>query len=114
MSSQIKAAGYIIYNEEAIWGVGCDIVGAGNDQHYAWMDAIAFMDHHGDWNAIEDLDASIQKYIDEGFSAGEATQELIDMVKERGGAIGWDEVNGIHCTEKQKHEYEESLLKVTT
>lgn len=32
-------------------------------------------------------------------------QELINMVNEQGGDIGWNEVNGINRTEDQKWHY---------
>lgn len=100
MSASIKASGYIVYNESAIWSVGVS-------PQDAWVNTIKFLNEQPD-------EETIQKYIDDGFSVGEATQELIDTVNELGGAIGWNEVNGIHCTEEQKQEYEESLLKVLT
>lgn len=100
MSASIKASGYIVYNDSAIWSVGVS-------PHDAWVNTIKFLNEQPD-------EETIQKYIDDGFSVEEATQELIDTVNELGGAISWDEVDGIHCTKEQKQEYEESLLKALT
>lgn len=98
MSLPIKASGYIVYDDIVIWSVGVSA-------RDAWVNLLKALNRQPN-------DENIQKYID--FSVGEATQELIDMVNERSGAIGWDTVNGIHCTEDQKQEYEDSLLKQTT
>lgn len=84
----IKASGYVVYNETAIWS-------AGVTEHDAWANFIKFM--NGPTN-------SIQNFLENGFSVGESTQELIDMVNEQGGAIGWNEVNRVQCTESQYNE----------
>ena len=87
------AAGYIAQDNE-----GYAIAGIGETEAAAKADALPWV---GPW---EDRDGNTvgadhpEFGFDANFAIYPATQALLDMVREDGGAISWDVVDGVACT----------------
>ena len=93
----MKPAGYIIQDKQ-----GYAIFGAGDTVEQAWqqaMEAGPFFDAFGN---EKDPDAA---YI-EDFQTYGATAALIAKVQAEGGAIAWDVIQGVACTNEEAERVE--------
>jgi hypothetical protein len=98
MTTKITAAGYIVSNNQAIWG-------AGKTTEDAWLDfkrgmSLAYV------NLDDDQDPNSTKT--DAFELHPATAALLQAVEECGGAIAWGVVDGVCCTvaEEDAHQDE--------
>lgn len=93
MTTEIKAAGYIIQDKQ-----GNAICGVGETVDQAWSQVVAeagpFFDAYG--SEKDDETAYVQD-----FTAYGATAKLIELVIREGGAISWEIHNGVACTSQQ-------------
>ena len=88
------AAGYIVHNDNAIWGVGATA-------DAAWEDFRAGMREAGVVILTTDQDADEQlgSWTREGdYTIRPATAALLAEVAARGGAIAWGEIGRVACT----------------
>lgn len=89
MTKTITAAGYIIQDKQ-----GNAIFGIGETVDEAWAQVVReagpFFDAYG--NEKDD-----ERAFTEDFKAYGATAALIEKVKDWGGAITWDVVDGVAC-----------------
>ena len=96
MGNAPKAAGYVIINDTAIWGVG-------KTEAEAWEDSI-------EWIESDDNTGPVQLELDSdgvavglanpnalGFTAEVASAALVAYVTERGTPDSWGYANGIQC-----------------
>ena len=92
--STIEHAGYIVHNNEAIWGYG-RTADAAWDSFLAEMaaDGVKILgddddsgDEHGLWTRERD------------YSIRSASAALLAQAASQGGAIGWCDVGGVACT----------------
>jgi len=89
----IEAAGWIVTDAE-----GIAIYGAAKSGEDAWAQVVdqcsPFFNSFGE--VISEAQAKDTKFL-----FFKATQELLDEVEHRGGAIAWSEVDDIACTEQE-------------
>lgn len=87
----IQPNGYIVTDNEAIWGTGATADDAwGNmvsEMVAAWIEVV---DH-----ASDDMDG---KTLASNFRIKPATAALIEDVQDNGGDILWQEIGGVCCT----------------
>lgn len=95
MHEHIKSAGFVVCNNEAIWGIG-------NTSDEAWSNFVTEMASSpgvvilGENEDIPDEPCNWVRESD--YTIRPATEALIDLVKERGGNVAWDVARGILCT----------------
>lgn len=90
MTSTITAAGYVIYNAEAIFG-------RGDTETAAWADLANEMQMSKVPHESE-ADDGENFWSEDHFTAAPATAALLAEVETRGGAIAWGRVDGVACT----------------
>jgi hypothetical protein len=93
MSQTITAAGFIVADDSAIWGVG-----ATADE--AWADMLSGMsDAHvrvlDDGEEADDGEAATDT---DSFQTLPATAALLAEVESKGGNIAWGTINRVACT----------------
>lgn len=97
----LKAAGYVITNAEAIWGIG-------KTQQEAWMDFERGMAAAN----VEVMDAKPESddgwsppvAVRDDFSCEPATQALLDQIAEGGGNQSWRYDGDVACTSDEEPE----------
>lgn len=93
MHEHITAAGFVVCNNEAIWGVG-----ATSDK--AWADFVGNLEA-GTVIVAEGEDApeDDSRWVRErDYRIRAATAALMQQVAERGGNIAWEVARGVCCT----------------
>lgn len=98
--STIVPAGFIVTDNELIYGVGAT-------EDMAWADMLNTMAHAGIRLLSDDDDSGEEQgswVRESGMTIRSATAQLMADVDSMGGAIGWREARGIACT---LAEYEE-------
>ena len=97
----IIAAGYVVYNAEAIWGTG-----ATADE--AWEDFRSEMGRAGISVLTADQDGGEQLGSwtrEKDYTIRPATDGLLAEVEARGGGdVAWDVVSGVACTIQEAYE----------
>ena len=105
MADEMKAAGYVIINETAIWGVG-------KTEAVAWEYSI-------EWIEADDETGPLQLALDHdglaigilnsnalGFTAELASAALVAHVTEMGTPNSWGILRGIQCTNAEEADEE--------
>ena len=88
----IQTAGYVVTNNEAIWGVGATADAAWSDfENQMEMANVSIV---GD--AVDDMDGSWTRESD--YTIRPATAALLAEVDAKGGNIGWSTRGGVACT----------------
>ncbi len=97
-SKTVKAAGFIIADSAAIWGIGAT-------EGAAWADLRNVMHFaripHDSEVDMEDTYRP-RSWSEDRFAAMPATASLLARVEERGGLIAWAVVGDIACTEDEE------------
>jgi len=96
--TELTPAGFIIADEDAIFGVG-------PTQEAAWADLKAYMKsaHMLHLSEVNTEDTFCPKYWHEDqFTVLPATAALLADVEKHGGGIGFAMVQGIACTEDEE------------
>lgn len=96
-------AGFVVYNDVAIWGVG-------QSENEAWLETAKtgciFGENGKELPSIkEDGNLDIEAMEASGFKVAPATQALLRSVEERGGAISWGTIKGTKCTNEEEAFY---------
>jgi hypothetical protein len=100
--SKIKAVGYLLADNDAIWGVGAT-------EDAAWDDLRAGKKAAGvpHESEVDTDDTYCPKYwTEDQFTAMPATAALLTKVEARGGLIAWTVVGNVACTEDEAEEAE--------
>ena len=99
-NSTMTAAGYVVVDNEAIWGLG-------ETADAAWADMVDGMSRAGvsvvDEFETDDRGDYPDQTLASNFKIVPATAALLALVEAHGGAIAWRQCDGVACT---KAEYE--------
>ena len=106
MTKQLQSAGYIVYDDEAIWGLGATKDEAWRDflhemgiAHVAVVGTLGDLERGSDATAKMPGELGPESVRASGYKIAPATDALLERVKKWGGNIAWRQVGAVACTD---------------
>ena len=106
MTFSINAAGYIVHDNEVIWGTGATADAAWEDfrtnMRAAGVVILAAGQDSGEY--FESWTRLGSWTLESDHTISQATASLLADVEARGGAISWETIAGVACTVQEADE----------